>query len=104
MFAWSHEDLPGIPTIIIQHHLMVDPQRKPIQQRRRVFTPERNRAIMDEVDKLLATNSIKEVYYLGWLANVVMVKKGNGKWRMCVYFTNLNSACPKDSFLFPRID
>ena len=33
-----------------------------------------------------------------------MVKKSNGKWRMCVDFTNLNNACPKDSFPFPRID
>ena len=33
-----------------------------------------------------------------------MVKKANGKWRMCVDFTDLNKACPKDSYLFPRID
>ena len=39
-----------------------------------------------------------------WLANVVMVKKANGKWRMCVDFTDLNRACPKDSYPLPRID
>ena len=33
-----------------------------------------------------------------------MVKKSNGKWRMCVDFTDLNNACPKDSFPLPRID
>ena len=33
-----------------------------------------------------------------------MVRKNNGKWRMCVDFTNLNRACPKDSYLLPRID
>ena len=59
---------------------------------------------MDEVNKLLTANFIKEVYYLEWLANVVMVKKANGKWRMCVDFTNLNNACPKDSFPLPRIN
>ena len=59
---------------------------------------------MDKVNKLLATNFIREVYYPKWLANVVIVKKANGKWRMCVDFTNLNQACPKDSFLLPRID
>ena len=47
---------------------------------------------MDKVNKLLAANFIKEVYYFKWLANVVTVKKANGKWRMCVYFTDLNSA------------
>ena len=47
---------------------------------------------------------IQEVYYLDWLANVVMVKKANGKWRMCVDFTDLNKTCPKDSYSLPRID
>ena len=59
---------------------------------------------MDEVNKLLATNFIREVYYSKWLANVNMVKKANGKWRMCIDFTDLNNACPKDSFPLPRID
>ena len=59
---------------------------------------------MDEVDKLLAANFIKEVYYPEWLANVLMVKKANRKWRMCIDFTDLNSSCPKDSFPLPRID
>ena len=59
---------------------------------------------MDKVNKLLATNFIREVYYPKWLANVIMVKKANEKWRMCVNFTDLNSACPKDSFPLPRIN
>ena len=42
--------------------------------------------------------------YLEWLANVVMVKKNNGKWRMCVDFIDLNKAYPKDSFPLPKID
>ena len=48
--------------------------------------------------------TIREVYYPEWLANVVMVKKANGKCRMCDDFTDLNNACPKDSFPLPRID
>uniref|UniRef100_A0A2N9GA19 Uncharacterized protein n=1 Tax=Fagus sylvatica TaxID=28930 RepID=A0A2N9GA19_FAGSY len=76
VFAWTHEDMPDI-----------DPS-----------------AISDEVEKVLATGFIREVYYPNWLANVVMVKKSNGKWRMCVDFTDLNKACLKDSFPLPRID
>ena len=53
---------------------------------------------------MLSTGFIQEVYYLDWLANVVLVKKANGKWRMCVDFTDLNKACPKDSFPLPRMD
>uniref|UniRef100_A0A2N9FQA3 Integrase catalytic domain-containing protein n=1 Tax=Fagus sylvatica TaxID=28930 RepID=A0A2N9FQA3_FAGSY len=66
--------------------------------------PKKNQAISDEVEKLLKAGFIREVFYPDWLANVVMVKKANGKWRMCVDFTDLNKACPKDSFPLPRID
>ena len=45
-----------------------------------------------------------EVFYPNWLANVVIVRKSNGKWRMCVDFIYLNKACPKDSFPLPQID
>ena len=47
---------------------------------------------------------IKEVFYLEWLANIVVVKKNSGKWRVCVDFIDLNKACPKDPFPMPRID
>ena len=47
---------------------------------------------------------IKEVYYPNWLANIVMVKKANGKWRMCVDFTDLNKECPKDSYPLLRVN
>ena len=56
---------------------------------------------MDEVKKLLAASFIREVYYSNWLANVVLVNKANRKWRMYVDSTDLNKACPKDSFLLP---
>ena len=104
IFAWSHEDMHDISEDVIQHRLNVDPEKKRVQQRRRVFAPKRNRAIMDEVDKLLAAKFIREIYYLEWLTNVVMVKKANRKWRMCVVFTYLNRACPKDSFPLSQID
>ena len=54
--------------------------------------------------RLLEAGFIQEVYYPDWLANVVMVKKANGNWRMCVDFTDLNKACPKDSYPLPQID
>ena len=87
-----------------RHKLNVNPASKPVQQRRRVFVPDRDQAVRDEVARLLSAGFIREVYYLDWLTNVVLVKKANGKWRMCVDFTDLNRACPKDSFPLPRID
>ena len=44
------------------------------------------------------------MYYPDWLANIVMVKKANRRWRMCVDFTDLNKACPKDNYPLPWID
>ena len=53
---------------------------------------------------MLEANFIREVYNPDWLANVIMVKKANEKWRMCVDFTDINKVCPKDSYPLPRID
>ena len=61
-------------------------EKKPIQQRRKAFTPERDQAITEEVTKLLAAGFIREVYYPDWLTNVVLVKKANEKWRMWMDF------------------
>jgi hypothetical protein len=104
VFACLHEDMPGISPEEIVHILNVDPDMKPVKQKRMKFTPERVEAIAVEVEKLLKAQFIQEVYYPDWLANVVLVKKSNGKWRMCMDFTDLNKACPKDSFPLPRIN
>ena len=104
VFAWSHEDMPRIDPSVIVHKLNVNPTSSPIRQKKRVFAQERDKAVVEEVRKLLEASFIREVYYPDWLANVVMVKKNNGKWRMCVDFTDLNRACPKDSYPLPRID
>ena len=45
-----------------------------------------------------------EVYHPDWLSNPILVLKKNGKWRMCIDYTSLNKACPKDPFALPRID
>ena len=69
-----------------------------------MFAQKRDKAIAEEVRKLLEADFIREVYYLNWLANIVLVKKANGKWRMCVNFMDLNKACPKYSYPLPRIN
>ena len=87
VFAWSHKDMPGIDPSVITHRLNVCPSFKPVRQKKRVFAPETDNVVKDEVQKLMAAKFIQEVYYPDWLANVAMVKKVNGKWRMCVNFT-----------------
>jgi len=56
------------------------------------------------VQKLLEAGFIRECQYPDWISNVVLVKKPNRTWRMCVDFTNLNKACPKDIYPLPKID
>ena len=96
--------MPGIDPSIIVHKLNVSPSFPPIRQKKRVFASERDQAITEEVRKLQEASFIREVYYLNWLANAVMVKKASEKWRMCVDFTDLNKACPKDSYPLLRVD
>lgn len=86
------------------HWLNVSPTTKPVKQKKIKFTPKTNEAIAEELDKLLKARFISEVHYPEWLASVVMVRKPNRKWRMCVNFTDLNKLCSKDSFPFSRID
>ena len=104
VFAWKQEDMGGIDPAIITHRLNVSPSFKLVKQKRRSFAPERQKAINEEVSKLLQAGAIREVEYPEWLANVVLVKKVNGKWRLCIVFTDVNLARPKDSFPLPRIN
>ena len=104
VFAWKQKDMGGIDPAIITHRLNVSPFFKPVKKKRRRFTPKRQKAINEEVGKLLQADAIREVEYPEWLANVVLVKKANRKWRLCIDFTDINRACPKDSFSLPRID
>ncbi|GJX36170.1 reverse transcriptase domain-containing protein [Tanacetum coccineum] len=76
----------------------------PVRQKKRGQAPERNKAIQEEVEKLVDAGIMKEVHYHSWLSNPVMVKKHDGTWRMCVDFKDLNNACPKDCYPLPEID
>ena len=104
VFAWKQEDMGGIDPTVITHRLNVSPSFKLVKQKRRSFTPKRQKAINEEVGKLLQADVIREVEYPEWLANVVLVKKSNDKWRLCIDFTYIKWTCPKDSFPLPRID
>ena len=94
--------MTGISPDVITHKLNVDPSFRPVKQKRRKFAPERNKIIDEEVQKLIDSGKIREVKYPDWLANVVVVSKKNGKWRVCIDFTDINKACPKDLFPLPH--
>uniref|UniRef100_A0A2N9ESA7 RNase H type-1 domain-containing protein n=1 Tax=Fagus sylvatica TaxID=28930 RepID=A0A2N9ESA7_FAGSY len=104
VFAWDPYEVSGVDPNYIEHQLNTDPHSKPVQQRARRSAPVHAEAVQKEVERLLQAGAIREIQYPTWLSNTVVVKKKNGKWRVCVDFTNLNQACPKDPFPLPKID
>jgi hypothetical protein len=104
VFAWSALNLVGVSRTIVEHSLGIDPSVRPKKQRLHKMSNEKTEAAKVEVHRLLEANFIEPVAYPTWLANVVMVQNKSGKWRMCIDFTSLNKACPKDNFPLPRID
>jgi hypothetical protein len=96
--------MPGVPRKFAEHKLHVRPDAKPVKQPLRRFSEEKRRTIGEEIARLLAAGFIMEVFHPDWLANPVLVLKKNKTWRMCIDYTSLNKACPKDPFALPRID
>ena len=104
VFAWSVYEAPEVSPDLACHSLNIYVEAKPVSQKRRKLAPERVEIVAKEVERLLEANAIRSVQYPTWLSNTVVVRKKNGKWRVCVDFTDLNKAYPKDPFPLPRID
>jgi hypothetical protein len=96
--------MKGIPREVAKHKLNIKSGSKSVKQRLCRFNDKKCKAIGEEILKFLSVGFICEVLNPEWLANPVLVKKKNKKWRMCVDYTRLNKACPKDPFPLPRID
>ncbi|KAK1699489.1 hypothetical protein QYE76_016186 [Lolium multiflorum] len=100
----------SVPRELAEHSLNVRKDAKPVRQPLRRFAEDRRKIIGEEVTKLLVSGFIVEVLHTEWLANPVLVEKKKEEnmeakvWRMCIDYTNLNKACPKDPFPLPRID
>ena len=104
MCLWSLYEVPRVDSAFIVHKLNVDPLVPPKKQRLRRSTKPHVEAVKEEVEKLKQSGAIKEVFFPEWLGNMVVVKKKNGKWKVCIDFTDLNRACSKDPFPVPKID
>jgi hypothetical protein len=104
VFVWSANDFFGVNKDVIDHSLNVDPTIRPRKQKLRKMSDDKAEGARNEVKRLLSARVIREVTYPEWLANTVTMKKANGKWRMCIDFTDLNKACSKDEFPLPRIN
>jgi hypothetical protein len=99
VFALQHNDITGVSRDLAEHKLNTYPASRPVRQKKRPMCIERGRATCEETRKLLDAGIVREV-----LANPVMVGKGDGSWRMCIDFKDINNACPKDCYPLPEID
>ncbi|GJW70691.1 hypothetical protein Tco_0127608 [Tanacetum coccineum] len=112
IFAWTHTDITRIlRTIMVEgkpfnteHKLNKYNHIKPIKQNKRGLGPDRNMAACKEIEELMKAEILRKVKHQTWVANPVIVKKSDGGWRMCVDFTNINKAGPKDCYPLPEID
>ena len=104
VFAWNPYEVPKVDPEFIIHKLNVDPSFPPKKQKPRRSAKEHVEAMRQEVERLKEAGAIKEIFFPEWLANTVVVRKKNSKWRVCVDFMDLNQACLKDPFSMPKID
>ena len=96
--------MSGVPREVIEHHLAVCPDARPVKQKARKQAPEKQAFIVKEVEKLKAANVVREVAHPTWLSNGVVVPKPARGGRLCIDYTDVNKACPKDPYPMPRID
>ena len=104
VFAWSYQDMPGLDTDIVVHHLPLREECPPVKQKLRRVKPKMLLKIKEEVRKQLDAGFLEVSKYPEWVANIVPVPKKDGKVRMCVDYRDLNRASPKDNFPLPHID
>ena len=101
VFAKSHEDMPGINPSIMVHRLNVSPSFPPIRQKKRVFAQERDQAITEESRQV-----IRGKLHQGSILSRLASKCGNSQksQQKSRQVTNLDKACPKDSYPLPQVD
>ena len=90
VFAWSPYEVPGVDPEFIIHRVNVDLLFPPKKQKPRRSAKEHVKTVKQEVKMLKEAVAIKEIFFPEWLVNTVVVKKKNGKWRVCVDFTDFN--------------
>ncbi|GJS19239.1 reverse transcriptase domain-containing protein [Tanacetum coccineum] len=112
VFAWTYTNMKGIlRTIMVGgkpfntvYRLNEYKHIEPTKQKNRGLAPEQNEAICKEVEELMKANILREVKYQTWVSNPIMVKKDDGRWKLCVDFIDINKACLKDCYPLPEVN
>ncbi|MCO5555429.1 hypothetical protein L7F22_008974 [Adiantum nelumboides] len=102
LFITDYSMIKGVD--VIQHHIDLKPDAKPIAQKLRRLGVVQQEALLIEVNKLVKAGFLYSVSNSEWVSPVVVIPKKNGKWRVCVDFKPLNAATKRDHFPLPFQD
>ncbi|PTQ27291.1 hypothetical protein MARPO_0207s0002 [Marchantia polymorpha] len=100
---WKYVELKGVPREMVEHRISLVPGAKPIRQKERRMNPQLQLLVRAELERLLKAGFIKPVEITDWVSPMVLVKKKNGKIRVCVDYRKLNACTQKDHFPLPFI-
>jgi hypothetical protein len=96
--------MPGVPRELIEHELHLNPSTKPVKQHLHHFAQDKKDVMKREIDRLLDTSFIKEVYHPDWLTNAVLEPKKNmiGGYVLIILISarhakKIHSACPESN-------
>ena len=104
MFAWSYSDFRGIPAHIAQYTITLQPGTKPIRQKQRRLNPRIQLVLKAELERLFKAGFIRLVDLVDWVSPMVLVRKKNGKLRVCIDYRALNKCTVKDDFPLPFLN
>ena len=102
-FAWSYDELKGITREMVEHRIPLIPRAKPVRQKESRRNPQLQLLIKEELERLLQAGFIKLVEITDWVLPMVIVKKKNGKLRVCVDYRKLHASTQNDHFPLPFI-
>ncbi|GKA10339.1 reverse transcriptase domain-containing protein [Tanacetum coccineum] len=91
-FTWVPADMTGIPHFVAKHELKAYPYIEPRVQRKRSIALDRRKVVKEVIEEWLKSRIVKKVRYPTWVANLVLVKKAYGSWRMCIDFKDSKKA------------
>jgi hypothetical protein len=100
-FAWDYTEMPGLDRSIVEHRLPLKKGFQPFQQWARQMTTEVLEEVKKEIEKMLEAGFIRPWRYAEWISSIVPVQKKDGRWWVCVDFSDLNRATPKDEYPMP---
>ncbi|GJQ93772.1 reverse transcriptase domain-containing protein [Tanacetum coccineum] len=94
----------GEETFSTEHQLNVFNHTEPVKQKKRSMAAERNKVVHTQVEELVEAGVLREVKYLTWVSNPIIVKKDDGKWKLRIDFTNINKACIREPHPLPAAE